>query len=87
MMVESGLSSLSVKVLLAEKRNIEVEKHLAKREWCCGASLSVESMLVEKRLASIHVRTCTSLRENYMAHISPLPSRRTDMDHISPQSL
>ena len=69
--MENG--SLSVKVLLAEKRNIEVE-NLAKREWCCGASLSVESMLVEKRLASIHVRTCTSLRENDMAHISPLPS-------------
>ena len=52
--MENGLASLSVKVLLAEKRNIEVEKHLAKREWCCGDSLSIESMLV-KRLASIHV--------------------------------
>ena len=44
MMVEDGLASLSVEVLV-EKRlslNIEVEKHLdlAKCQWCCGASLS-----------------------------------------------
>ena len=38
---------VSVKVLL-------VEKHLAKRVWCCGASLSVDSMLVEKRI-HVHV--------------------------------